>query len=110
MTTSSQTFSPTVPVVAETGQASPGLLATLRHRVAEFRCHLHGHAPQLRFDPERMFLYCPTCRVESAGWQLDQPAPRLRHEGASDRYARYRWLAASAGLQSRVEAGALVID
>ncbi len=109
MTTSSQTFDRPMPALVAQG-AAPGLLASLRHRVAEIRCQLHGHAPQLRFDPERMFLCCPTCRVESPGWQLDQPAPRLRQPGASDRFARYRWLAASSGLQSRVESGEFVME
>jgi hypothetical protein len=96
MTTSSQTLTGELPVLAEGHAPAPKLLSQLRQRVAELRCQLHGHDPMLRVDEGRMYLFCPTCQVESPGWRLDQPAPRLRHIGAPDRFDRYSWHTAGA--------------
>ena len=110
MTSASQTLTSHLRALADEPSPVLGVLALLRQKVAELRCQLQGHAPELRLDPGRLSLYCSACRRASPGWQLDSPAPRLRQSGAPDRFARYRWLTASSALQSRAAAGDLVID
>jgi hypothetical protein len=108
MTTTSQTL--THPLTALGARADgQGLVARVRHAIASARCQLQGHAPHLCFDQGRMFLYCSTCRLESPGWSLDRPTPRVRQTGAPDRHRRYAWLTASSALQSRVASGELVL-
>jgi len=85
------------------------MLARVRKQVAGWLCEMHGHAPQLHMERERLYLYCSTCRLESPGWSLEGPTPRPRQAGAPDRYSRYSWLTASSALQSRVESGELVL-
>jgi hypothetical protein len=109
MTTSSQTLTRDMPALVGHAVPGQGLLARLRQWVASARCQLHGHDPNLSFDRERLFLYCSACRLESPGWSLDRPTPRLRQTGAPDRYRQYAWLTASSAIQSRVESGELVI-
>ena len=70
---------------------------------------LDGHAPSMRFDRDRVYLYCPECHLESPGWDLDSPAPHLSNPGAPDRFERYAQLAASAALQSRIETGEFIL-
>ncbi len=89
--------------------AEPGLLSTIRYRLAVWRCELQAHAPSMRFDRDRVYLYCPECHLESPGWDLDGPPPHLSQPGAPDRYERYSQLAASAALQSRIESGDFVV-
>src|SRR4051812_18193123 len=109
MTTTSQTLTRPLALLGApmTGE---GLVARVRHAIASARCQLHGHTPHMSFDRERMFLYCSTCRLESSGWELDRPIPRVRQAGAPDRFRRYSWLTASCALQSRVASGDLVLD
>jgi len=108
MTTTSQTL--TRPFAAlEAPAKGQGIVARVRRALASARCQLHGHTPNLCFDRGRMFLYCSDCQLESDGWALDRPMPRMRQAGAPDRFTRYSWLTASSALQSRVESGELVI-
>jgi hypothetical protein len=95
MTTSSQTLTQDLPVLAD-GSPAPSRFTSLLRRVAELRCQLHGHDPMLRAEGDRLYLLCPTCGVESPGWQLDRPAPRVRQAGAADRFDRYTWHAGQA--------------
>ena len=94
MTTSSQTFTPTMPgiVPAAAGTARDGVVARVGAAVAAMRCQLRGHSPTLCVDEQRVYLACPECRVESPGWVLDVRAPRPRFEGAPDRHERYAWI------------------
>jgi hypothetical protein len=110
MTTTSQTLTRPLAALEAQPAEGPGLVGRVRHAIASARCQLHGHAPRLCFDRERIFLYCSECRLESSGWALDRPQPRVRQKGAPDRYSRYAWLTASCALQSRVASGALVLD
>jgi hypothetical protein len=49
------------------------------------------HAWELRTGYRRLFLLCPTCRQESAGWSWsDLARPRLRY-GAPRRRVRFGW-------------------
>ena len=109
MTTTSQTLTPSLAALAAEPAKGQGLVGRIRHAIASARCQLHGHAPNLCFDHDRMFLFCSDCHLESSGWELDRPVPRLRQAGAPDRFHRYSWLTASSALQSRVESGDLVI-
>jgi hypothetical protein len=109
MTTTSQTL--TRPLAALGAEPTKGqwLVGRIRHAIASARCQLHGHAPFLRFDRGRIYLFCSECHLESSGWELDRPEPRLRQTGAPDRFRRYAWLTASSALQSRAESGELVL-
>jgi len=98
-----------LPVLVESSSVEPGLLTKIRYRLAVWRCELHGHAPSMRFDRDRVYLYCPECHLESPGWDLDSPAPHLSQPGAPDRFERYAQLAASAALQSRIETGEFIL-
>jgi hypothetical protein len=110
MTTSSQTLPQHLSeALANIPGDASGVLARVRKQVAVWLCEMHGHAPHLYMDRERLYLYCPTCRLESPGWSLEGPAPRPRQAGAPDRYSRYSWLTASSALQSRAESGDLVL-
>ena len=110
MTTTSQTLTQPLAALGAEPARGQGLVGRIRHAIASARCQLHGHAPTLHFDRGRMYLFCSDCHLESSGWELDRPEPRLRHTGAADRFHRYAWLTASSALQSRVESGELVID
>jgi hypothetical protein len=110
MTTTSQTLTRPLAALEAQPAEGPGLVGRVRHAIASARCQLHGHAPRLCFDRDRIFLYCSDCRLESSGWALDRPQPRVRQKGAPDRHSRYSWLTASCALQSRVASGALVLD
>ena len=94
MTTSSQTFTRTMPgiVPAATAQARDGVVARVSAAVAAMRCQLRGHSPALCVDEQRVYLACPECQLESPGWVLDGRAPRPRFEGAPDRRERYAWI------------------
>jgi hypothetical protein len=107
--TSTHTLDRELPVLVDDSSVEPGLLKKIRYRLAVWRCELHGHAPSLRFDCDRVYLYCSECQLESPGWDLDGPAPHLSQPGAPDRFERYAQLAASAALQSRIETGELVV-
>ena len=110
MTTTSQTLPRHLPAaLANVPADASGMLARVRKQVAVWLCEMHGHAPQLHMDHERLYLYCSTCRLESPGWSLEGPAPRPRQAGAPDRYSRDSWLTASSALQSRAESGDLVL-
>lgn len=109
MTTISQTLTRPLAAVGSEPARGQGLVGRIRHAIASARCQLHGHAPFLRFDHGRIFLFCSDCRLESSGWALDRPEPRLRQPGAPDRFRRYAWLTASSALQSRAESGQLVL-
>ncbi|HEX7085646.1 MAG TPA: hypothetical protein VF198_04745 [Vicinamibacterales bacterium] len=92
MTTLSQIFTGALPGSAgEAGQA-PGPLARVNAVLAEFRCRLLGHQPELRIDTARVFLACPDCGNQSPGWVLDQQQPKPRFDGAPDRFQRYAWM------------------
>jgi len=107
--TTSETLQRELPVLLDGCAVEPGLLSKIRYRLAVWRCEFHGHAPSMRFDRDRVYLYCSECHVESPGWELDGPRPHLSHPGAPDRFERYALLAASAALQSRIETGQLVV-
>jgi hypothetical protein len=107
--TPTQTLQRELPVLVDSSSVEPGLLSKIRYRLAVWRCELHGHAPSMRFDRDRVYLYCCECQLESPGWDLDGPAPHLSQPGAPDRFERYSQLAASAALQSRIETGELVV-
>ena len=109
MTPTTQTLPRELPVLVDSAAVEPGLLSKIRHRLAVWRCELHGHAPSMRFGRDRVYLYCSECDLESPGWDLDGPTPHLSQPGAPDRFERYALLAASAALQSRVETGELVV-
>ena len=109
MTPTTQTLQRELPVLVSSSSAEQGLLTKIRHRLAVWRCELHGHAPSMRFDRDRVYLYCSECDLESPGWDLDAPAPHLSQPGAPDRFERYAQLASLAALQSRVETGELIV-
>ena len=109
MTTTSQTLTRPLAALAAEPTRGQGLVGRIRHAIASARCQLHGHAPFLRFDRGRIYLFCSECHLESSGWELDRPEPRLRQTGAPDRFRRYAWLTASSALQSRAESGELVL-
>jgi hypothetical protein len=109
MTLTPHTLHEELPVLVDSPSVEPGLLSKIRYRLAVWRCELHGHAPSMRFDQDRVFLYCCECDLESPGWALDGPTPHLSQPGAPDRFERYAMLAASAALQSRIETGELVV-
>jgi len=110
MTTTSQTLPRTLPALAAPRLDDMGMFARVRKQMAAWLCEMHGHAPQLFMERDRLYLYCSTCRLESAGWSLEGPAPRPRQPGAPDRYRRYSWLTASAAIQSRAASGDLILD
>jgi hypothetical protein len=103
MTTSSQTLPQGLSTLASETPAEESVLAKLRYVLASWRCELHGHSPNLCVEHDRLFLYCSECQLQSPGWRLEGPTPRLRQAGAADRFVRYRWLAASSALQARLE-------
>ncbi len=107
--TPTQTLPQELPVMVDGSAVEPGLLSKIRYRLAVWRCELQAHAPSMRFDRDRVYLYCPECHLESPGWDLDGRPPHLSQPGAPDRYKRYSQLAASAALQSRIETGDFVV-
>jgi hypothetical protein len=107
--TPTQTLHSELPVLVDSASVEPGLLSKIRYRFAVWRCELHGHAPSMRFDRDRVYLYCPDCHLESPGWDLDSRRPHLSQPGAPDRFERYAQLAAAAALQSRIETGDFVL-
>ena len=109
MTPTTQTLQRELPVLVTSSSVEQGLLSKIRYRLAVWRCELHGHAPSMRFDQDRVYLYCSECDLESPGWDLDAPAPHLSQPGAPDRFERYAQLASLAALQSRVETGELIV-
>jgi hypothetical protein len=109
MTTTSQTLTRPLAALGAEPAKGQGLVGRIRHAIASARCQLHGHAPHLCVDRERIFLFCSDCHLESPGWELDRPEPRLRQAGAPDRFNRYAWLTASSALQSRAESGELIL-
>jgi hypothetical protein len=109
MTTTSQTLGHPLAALAGQLTTGQGLVGRVRQALLSARCQLHGHAPHPCFDQDRIYLYCSTCRLESPGWALDRPTPRVRQAGAPDRFHRYAWLTASSALQSRVESGELLL-
>ena len=40
-------------------------------------CAVRGHDMQLRYEPGRLSLRCPTCGAETPGWRIDV-SPRFR--------------------------------
>lgn len=109
MTPTSQVLQEEHAILVHSSSVEPGLLSKIRYRLAVWRCELHGHAPSMRFDQDRLYLYCSECDLESPGWDLDGPTPHLSQPGAPDRFERYAQLPASAALQSRIETGELVV-
>jgi hypothetical protein len=94
MTTSSQTLTRTLPGLLPSSSLDrpSSLAARVGGALSALRCRLQGHAPALCIEDRRVYLACPDCRVESAGWQLDLTAPRPRFAGAPDRFDRYSWI------------------
>ena len=109
MTTSSQTLSQHLQVLANPGSHQAGLVEGVRRSVASWLCRLHGHAPQLQMERDRLFLYCSHCQLESPGWSLAGATPRVRQPGAADRHVRYAWLPLAASLQLQAADGELVV-
>ncbi len=90
MTTLSQIFTGALPGTG--GEAAPGPVARVNAALAEFRCRLLAHQPELQLDAGRVFLACPDCGIESPGWVLDHRQPKPRFDGAPDRFQRYAWM------------------
>jgi cytochrome c-type biogenesis protein CcmH/NrfF len=49
------------------------------------------HAWELRTGYRRLFLRCPTCQQESAGWSWSDLAPPRLRSGAVRRRVRFGW-------------------
>jgi hypothetical protein len=109
MTRSSQTLHRNLPILAEGSPVESGVLSKIRYRLALWRCEFQGHTPMMNFERDRLFLYCSECHLESPGWDLEGPTPHPCQPGAPDRFSRYSWLPASSALQSRAQAGDLVV-
>lgn len=92
MTTSSQTLTRALPAVAAPAPVDARPVDRLMAAVAEVTCQLRGHEPELQLSEDRIWLFCPSCRRRSAGWQLDLPRPRVRQHGDPERFSRYTWL------------------
>jgi hypothetical protein len=107
--TPTQTLDSELPIMVDSAAAEPGLLSKIRYRLAVWRCEMRDHKLSMRFDQDRVYLYCPDCHLESPGWDLDGRRPHLSQPGAPDRFKRYSQLAAAAALQSRIETGDFVV-
>jgi hypothetical protein len=60
-----------------------GLLYTGWRRTKQLLCGLRGHDYQLQVQRRRMTLFCPVCEHSTAGWDLNDPTPRI--SGSPDR-------------------------
>ena len=63
-----------------------GMLHLGWRRTKQLLCGLRGHDYQLQVQRRRLTLFCPVCEHSTAGWDLNDPTPRI---GASPDRPRY---------------------
>jgi hypothetical protein len=55
---------------------------TVRDRVRQSYCALHGHDHLLKMEQERLSLKCVSCDYETPGWQLARANRKGLRSGA----------------------------
>ena len=89
MTTTSQTLTRPLAALGAEPTRGQGLVGRIRMRSPRPAANFTATRRSFASIESRIYLFCSDCHLESSGWELDRPEPRLRQTGAPDRFRRY---------------------